>query len=73
VNDLAADGFVRPTPEHLRARVRHIVSHLKRNLETLERQAPGTAAAIVRARILEGQAALELALAELHAHPEARS
>lgn len=60
-----------PDVHQLRARVRHITRHQARNIEALEREA-GVAAAMRRARILEGLAALELAIAELQAHPEWR-
>jgi hypothetical protein len=61
----------RPTLEQLRARVLHLKRHQARNVEALERET-GVAACIRRARILEGLAALELAVAELQAHPEWR-
>ena len=66
-----ADFGPEPNVEQLRARVRHITRHQARNLEVLERER-GIAAAMRRARILEGLAALELAIAELQAHPEWR-
>jgi hypothetical protein len=64
-------GLPAPSLNQLRACVRHIRNHLNRDLETLDRES-GVAAAIRRARIFEGHAALELAIAEMQAHPDWR-
>jgi hypothetical protein len=66
------DGLPLANVEQLRARVRHITRHQARNLEALANER-GLAAAMRRARILEGLAALELAVAEYQAHPEFRA
>ena len=72
-SELAAlDPAPVPTLDQLHARVRHLQRHQARNIEAFGREL-GIAAAIRRARILEGLAALELAVAELHSHPEFRA
>lgn len=64
-------GDEAPTLGQLRQRVRHLRNHLNRELDALEckRETRGQMA-IRRSKVLETQAALELAVAELQAHPE---
>lgn len=63
-----------PTIGQLRARVRHLRNHLNRTLDAIAdgQDQSRAARAIRRAQMLETQAALELAIAELQGHPDWR-